>query len=215
MSSQLERYLREVAVELHELPADEREEQIEEIRVHIEAYMDQHKSAGKSDVEAEQAALAQFGDAAKVGRDIRRARTRKSIRSIAFAALIALALATAVSCLSFRDMVSPATGNKTDLLVSLQVGETLLMGTCVGLILRQFAVKSIVWYYVITLIPGLAVVLLPPLRGVHMSLIGMAANTGVQILVGVVRIGVAFAGAWLGAKMAERLIGKGRPVAVR
>ena len=219
MPSQLERYLREVAVQLHELPAEEREEQVEEIRVHIEAYIDRHKSAGKSDAEAEQGALLQFGDAAKVGREIIRAKTHKSLRAIGLAALIMLALATVVSCLSFRDMVSPVAAGQaishTAVLVSLQVAETFFMGTCVGLILRRLAVKWIAWYYLITLIPSLAIIMLPHLHGVHMTLIGLAGNVGIQVLIGIVRIAIAFAGAWIGARIAARLIGKSGPVATR
>lgn len=92
MSSQLEKYLRDVAVELHSLPREQREEEIEEIRAHLTAYAEKRRAAGAGEEEAMRAAITQFGRPVEVGRKIARAPLCNKAYMLSVAGVIALAL---------------------------------------------------------------------------------------------------------------------------
>ena len=63
MNSQLEQYLEEVETRLHELPMQQRQEEVAEIRLHIGTMIEAHKELGCTEEEAVRQALAQFGKA--------------------------------------------------------------------------------------------------------------------------------------------------------
>ena len=73
MHSQLEQYLKTVEQNLHALPAEERDNELNEIRSHIESLVEAHREIGNTEEEAVARTLAQFGRAQKLGKDLTQA----------------------------------------------------------------------------------------------------------------------------------------------
>jgi hypothetical protein len=72
MHNELDKYLHTVAHELRGLEPHQREAELREIRGHLEAIVARLMDGGASEAEATEAAIAQFGAARKVGRDLKR-----------------------------------------------------------------------------------------------------------------------------------------------
>lgn len=67
MSTRLDDYLRNVARQLRDLPANVRENEVREMRSHLEQLGDDFAAQGQNPEAAAQMALEQFGDARAVG----------------------------------------------------------------------------------------------------------------------------------------------------
>lgn len=102
MHSRLEQYLDEVDRRLEALPSWERREWREEAQAHLQALADAHQELGRTPEEAVEAAILQFGDAERLGQELRRTslsvrqEARESSRQLAWSTH-ALAWFTAVS----------------------------------------------------------------------------------------------------------------------
>jgi len=70
MHSRLEQYLQTVEQNLHALPAEERHNELNEIRLHMEALVEANRELGSTEEEAVSQALAQFGRAQTVGKEL-------------------------------------------------------------------------------------------------------------------------------------------------
>lgn len=70
MNKRLDKYLQNLDHELRLLPEDRREEELREIRQHLEAIVARLMDGGISEEEAVEAATAQFGEARAVGHDL-------------------------------------------------------------------------------------------------------------------------------------------------
>jgi len=68
----LERYLSTIASRLRTVPAEQRDEQVEEMRQHLEALVAGHVALGCGEDDAVEAAIRQFGRAEQVGRGLNR-----------------------------------------------------------------------------------------------------------------------------------------------
>lgn len=73
MDSRLDKYLQALAHELRALPQAQRDSEVREMRQHLEAIIARLCEGGLSEAEATEAAIAQFGAAHKVGRELRAA----------------------------------------------------------------------------------------------------------------------------------------------
>ena len=73
MYEPLEAYLQEVKAQLKALPRAAHEDEISEIRLHLQALVQQSLQRGESESDAVKFALAEFGDAREVGRDLKSA----------------------------------------------------------------------------------------------------------------------------------------------
>ena len=73
MHEPLEAYLREVKAQLKSLPRGVREEEISEIRLHLQAIINESMKRGSSEGDAVKSAIAQFGDSQEVGRELKSA----------------------------------------------------------------------------------------------------------------------------------------------
>ena len=73
MDKRLENYLQKVETELGALEAEQRASELREMRHHIEAIVARLVEGGLSESEATEAAIAQFGAARKVGRELQTA----------------------------------------------------------------------------------------------------------------------------------------------
>lgn len=73
MDNGLDKYLQTLAHELRGLPQARRESELREMRQHLEAIVARLMEGGASEAEATEAAIAQFGAARKVGRELQRA----------------------------------------------------------------------------------------------------------------------------------------------
>ena len=70
MHSRLEQYLQTVEQNLHALPAEERHNELNEIRLHMESLVEANRELGSTEEEAVTQTLAQFGRAQNVGKDL-------------------------------------------------------------------------------------------------------------------------------------------------
>ncbi len=77
MDKKLETYLQTVESELGEMRAARREGELREMRQHLEAIVARLTEGGLSQEEATEAAIAQFGEARQVGRELKKVGNRK------------------------------------------------------------------------------------------------------------------------------------------
>lgn len=78
MYEPLEGYLHEVEGQLKSLPTEARQEEISEMRLHLEALVNQRLKRGDGEADAVKFAIAQFGESQAVGRDLKKAMRRFS-----------------------------------------------------------------------------------------------------------------------------------------
>ena len=94
MDKQLETYLAQIKAQLQSLPPQKQDEELQEIRQHLQALAANSMTRGLAENEAVAAAIRQFGDSRRVGRDLQQAwrgRPEKPLR-------IALAAGGALLC---------------------------------------------------------------------------------------------------------------------
>ena len=80
MHNTLDKYLQAVAHELRGLEPEQRESELREMRGHLEAIVAQMMDGGVSEEEAVGAAIMQFGEARRVGRELQRGGGRQEPR---------------------------------------------------------------------------------------------------------------------------------------
>lgn len=86
MDNELDKYLQSLAHELRRLPQERREEELREIRQHLEAIVARLMEGGLSEQEAVEATIAQFGAARTVGHELVRVAPRSESRQRTLAA---------------------------------------------------------------------------------------------------------------------------------
>lgn len=107
MDKRLSKYLQTVESELRGLPEQQREAELREMRGHLEAIVARLMEGGASEAEAVEAAIAQFGAARKLGRELQRAsQTRETWQQIVLAPLIGMACGVAVSFVPLYEALS-------------------------------------------------------------------------------------------------------------
>jgi len=106
-NSQLDHYLETMEGRLKSLTPARRQEEMQEIRQHLEALAAGHRIAGLSENEAVEAAIRQFGHAEQVGQALNQASQQKRIRT--FWLLVIFILTTAVNLVIFAINDYPAT----------------------------------------------------------------------------------------------------------
>jgi uncharacterized membrane protein len=98
-SPQLEQYLETIEARLKNLPAPQRQEEILEIRQHLEALVAGHYLAGLSQDEAVATAIRQFGHAEQIGQALNQVSRQQRIRS--FWLLVIYCLTVAINLAIF------------------------------------------------------------------------------------------------------------------
>ncbi len=79
-NSQLDAYIETIESRLNGLPPARRQEEMQEIRQHLEALAAGHRIAGLSEDEAVEAAVRQFGHAEQVGQELSKASQQQRMR---------------------------------------------------------------------------------------------------------------------------------------
>jgi uncharacterized membrane protein len=79
-NSQLDAYIETIESRLNGLPPARRQEEMQEIRQHLEALAAGHRIAGLGEVEAVKAAIRQFGHAEQVGQELSKASQQQRMR---------------------------------------------------------------------------------------------------------------------------------------
>ena len=82
MHEQLENYLKEVRTQLRSLPAGKQDEELREIRQHLQALIAGNVERGDSEDKAVAAAIRQFGSSKQVGQSLRQAQTAKGMMTM-------------------------------------------------------------------------------------------------------------------------------------
>lgn len=103
MHKRLENYLAEVAARLHSLPTARRNEELREIRAHLENAVQAYQELGDSEDDAAQAAVQRFGSANTIGRQM--ARTWWRGRFIAFRESVSGLIVMAAILLALPNML--------------------------------------------------------------------------------------------------------------
>ena len=122
MDKKLETYLQTVESELGEMREARREAELREMRQHLEAIIARLTEGGLSREEATEAAIAQFGEARQVGRELEKVGSRKESLLRIVAAPLGGALCYAVLCPArsvLDDFISSLTGA-----TNMQIGVT-------------------------------------------------------------------------------------------
>ncbi len=71
-NSPVEAYFAAIEAELEDVPAARRTEFVDEVRAHLHAMIEAKRADGRSESQAWQSAMSEFGEPQKVGRDLRR-----------------------------------------------------------------------------------------------------------------------------------------------
>lgn len=79
-NSRLDQYIETIENRLKSLPPVRRQEEIQEVRQHLEALVAGHRIAGLSEDEAMETAIRQFGHAEQVGQELSKASRRQRTR---------------------------------------------------------------------------------------------------------------------------------------
>lgn len=106
-NSQLEHYIETIEGRLKSLPPARRQEEMQEIRQHLEALAAGHRIAGLSEDEAVEAAIRQFGHAEQVGKELSQAAQRQRISSLWLLVVYVITVAVIFGIFTFND--SPET----------------------------------------------------------------------------------------------------------
>jgi len=102
-NSQLDHYLATIEGRLKRLPLARRQEEMQEIRQHLEALAAGHRIAGLSEDEAVAAAIRQFGHAEQVGQELDKASPRLRIRSFWLILVYVITVAVCFGIFVIRD----------------------------------------------------------------------------------------------------------------
>lgn len=105
----LDQYLATITARMKTVPAEQRDQEVEEMRQHLEALVAGHSALGRSEDAAVEAAIRQFGRAEQVGRGLERTWQRSRPRSLWAPALIYL-----VSALLIFGFFATANDKPTD-----------------------------------------------------------------------------------------------------
>lgn len=73
----LEQYVETIRLRLKSLPAQQRDEEVREIRQHLDALVAAQTAAGLSEDQAVDVAIRQFGHAAEIGNDLRQSQPQR------------------------------------------------------------------------------------------------------------------------------------------
>jgi uncharacterized membrane protein len=101
--SQLDHYLETIEGRLKNLPPARRQEEMQEIRQHLEALVAGHRIAGLSKEEAVAAAIRQFGHAEQVGQALSQASQQPRMRSLWLPLIYILTVAVNLAIFAIND----------------------------------------------------------------------------------------------------------------
>lgn len=207
MHSRLEAYLQTVEVNLHALPVEERQNELHELRLHMESLLESYQELGSTEEEAVTQTLAQFGRANTLGKDLNQAHQsagRSSIDTlagaVAFNYLSGMAASLVISRLFI--LALPASGAPTAIWVVRGLLLTLCIGGMTGALMPRNAVKGTLYAHLAaTGLSWLVMLCLPthalPVSSHPVFWIGQIINT----LIGTA---IAMGGAKLGASWRDR-----------
>ncbi len=102
-NSPLDHYLETMEGRLKRLTPAQRQEEIQEVRQHLEALVAGHRVAGLSEDEAIEAAIRQFGHAEQVGQELSQAPRQKRMRSVWYLLLYILTVAVNLAIFAIND----------------------------------------------------------------------------------------------------------------
>lgn len=184
MHSRLEQYLQTVEQNLNALPAEKRQNEISEIRLHMESLVEANKELGSTEEEAVTHTLAQFGRARTVGKDLNRVHQsadKSPLRTLAGAVAFNYFSGMLASLLVSRLFLLTLTPDGTPTALWLVRGmlTTLCVGWLTGAVVPRHAVKCTFFAhllgaglsFVLMLFLPAGVVPLPPLLSLSVSLL--------------------------------------------
>ena len=210
MHSRLEQYLQTVERNLDTLPAEERANELDEIRLHMESLVQANIELGSTEEEAVKQTLAQFGRAQTIGQDLNRAHARgdrPSFRTlvgvIAFNYFVGVLASMTMSGLILH-VNSPSSAPSAWWILR-GMSTTLFVGWLTGAVMPRHAVRGTLYAHLLsTGISLFALLLLPkPITAIIMTAAYMT------MLAATTTIGTALA--MFGAKQGARWRALRRP----
>jgi len=213
MHSRLEQYLQTVGQNLHALPAEERNNEINEIRLHMESLVEANRELGSTEEEAVTQTLARFGRAQNVGNDLASAHQwgdkpqfgtlAKAIAFNFFGGNVASLLISQPFMLAFTPSGVPAVFWMFRGLLT-----TFCVGWLTGALLPRHAIKGTLYAHLI----GASICTIDILLGTlpFMSRISALSFWSFQFIGTVIGTAIAMGGAKLGARWRSKRVQKMR-----
>ena len=167
MHSQLEQYLHTVEQNLNALPAEERHNELREIRLHMESLVKANRELGRSEEEAVTHTLAQFGHAQTVGKDLTRIHQRgdkPQFRTLAGTVAFHYFVGTLASLFMSGLVLIAATPSASYSAWGILRGmsTTLFTGWLTGAVMPRYAVRGTLYAHILgAALSTLATLLLP------------------------------------------------------
>ncbi|MCW3055892.1 MAG: hypothetical protein JWN14_5062 [Chthonomonadales bacterium] len=213
MHSRLEQYLQTVEQNLHALPAEERHNELNEIRLHMESLVEANRELGSTEEEAVTQTLAQFGRAQNIGKDLTSVHHRGGTPQFGtLAGALAFnyfggAVASLLMSRLFMLALTPE-GTPTALWLVRGLLTTLCVGWLTGAVLPRYAVKGTLYAHLLGAgVSALASLLLPlPI----MSMVSALSFWGSLLLSTLIGTSLAMFGAKLGARWRSTRVQKMR-----
>jgi hypothetical protein len=225
MHARLEEYVEEIGRRLRSLPAEEREREIAEIKLHLEQMAAGQREAGLSEDEAITAAIRQFGSAKSVGSGLQRTwRRGLPFRrdSLPVALLLALVVPYclgnalhAIETAFFANYVNAwghmvfdkngqATFGITYLCTSVLI--SMLKGSITAMVAPKHSKKALILSFAIMSIAGIVGWL--SLASYYITPEGIARSLAFSLLSSTIHFGIAFASAHFVAQRKEQCLVK-------
>jgi uncharacterized membrane protein len=215
MHSRLEQYLQTLEQNLHALPAEERNNEINEIRLHMESLVEANRELGSTEEEAVTQTLAQFGRAQNVGKELTSVHQwgrNPQFGSLAGAIAFNFFIGNEASLLVSRLVMLPLTPSGVPTVFWLIRGllTTLCVGWLTGAVLPRHAVKGTLYAHLLGAALCTTALLLGTLPA--MSRISLLSFWGSQLISTIIGTSIAMGGAKLGARWRSTRVQKMRMV---
>ena len=154
MHSRLEQYLQTVEQHLQALPAEERHNEISEIRLHMESLLEANRELGSTEEEAVTQTLAQFGPAQTIGKELTRvhpSERKPQLRALADTVAFNYFGGMLASMVTSRLFLLPLTPSGTPTYLWLVRGmlTTLCVGWLTGAVLPRYAVRGTLYAHLL------------------------------------------------------------------
>ncbi len=206
MHSPLEPYLQTVEQNLHFLPPDERQQELAEIRLHLESLLEANRELCNTEEEAVAQTLAQFGRAQTLGKDltyVHQSEGKPKLRMLAGAIAFSYVGGTLLNHLLYPllNFAVPFTGHSTPLWITAWIATSLMSTLCVGWLTGVVTPRHAIKGTVITHLLGGAITFVTVMRQPGIIVSTAILSIGVSLLISaIINIAVAVFGAKRGIR---------------
>jgi hypothetical protein len=206
MHSPLEPYLQTVEQNLHSLPAEERQQELAEIRLHLESLLEANRELCNTEEEAVEQTLAQFGRAQTLGKDltyVHQSEGKPQIRMLAGAVVFNYAGGMLLGHIvhPILNFAVPLTVHPTPLWITAWIASSLMTAFCVGWLTGVVAPRHAIKGTVINHLLGMCITFVITMRQPDIIVSNMVLSIGISLLISaIINISVAVLGTKWGVR---------------